>query len=123
MKRVLWMILILSFLFSLTCLFAQEKASVNNSTEEQKLQIEKIGKKVADVRKVTVRSKPKTSIKQMQNLATPQNTSKSVQQSSKVVKSAKNAVKKANRKPYVKRKNVVNSKTIKSKTLEMKKTN
>lgn len=56
MKRFFWMLLIFIFLFSLTALFAQEAATKANPNEDEgvKLEAEKVGKKVSDIKRVTV---------------------------------------------------------------------
>lgn len=54
MKRFFWMVLIFTFLFSLTALFAQD--SVAKKVEKtEKVAIEKVNKKVSEMPKVKVR--------------------------------------------------------------------
>jgi len=55
MKRLLWMILIFTLLFSLTGVFAQQEVSVAKTNDETSVTVEKSSKKINDVRKVYVR--------------------------------------------------------------------
>jgi len=55
MKKVFWLILIFTFLFSLTGLFAQEKATVKVTDENAKVTTQKVGKKVSEMPQVTAK--------------------------------------------------------------------
>ncbi len=130
MKRLLWMVLIFTLLFSLTGVFAQQEVSVAKTTDEASVTVEKSSKKVSNVRKSYVRynqkqilpEKAATKVPQMNsdNNKSQPNSSKITQkatQKTKVNKKA-NLAKKNYRKPYVKKKGMVNSKKIKSVTVE-----
>ena len=121
MRKVLWIFLVFVLLLSVSSLYAQTEVSITKDKDESSVVI-KEGKKVSDVRSVYVPYKPKVkhNVNVIQNDA-PSASTKAVKASQKVVTNKKSSkVKKIYRKPYVEKKNTVNSKTVKSTTLEAK---
>ncbi len=121
MRKVLWIFLIFILLLSVSSLYAQTEVSVAKDQDESSIVV-KESKKVSEVRTVYVPYKPKVkhNANVIQNNA-PSASSKAVTATQKVVTNKKSSkVKKIYRKPYVEKKNMVNSKTVKSTTLEAK---
>lgn len=69
MKRFLWMVLIFTFLFSLTALFAQQTATAAKQVEKDEVAIEKVGKKVSEVPKVHIRQNSEKNAQSKSNVS------------------------------------------------------
>ena len=132
MKRIFWIILIFTLLFSLTGLFAQQEVSVTKSTDESEVTIEKSGNKVSEMKKVYVRYNdkrnniiPEKTTRKIVDVNSDRNqlqtrTSVKATKASQTIEASKKATqgKKVYRNSYIKKKNMVNSKKIKSVTVE-----
>jgi hypothetical protein len=68
MKRFFWMVLILTFLFSLTALYAQDKAAANKQEGKTEGAVEKVGKKVSEMPKVKVKQNRVVSSSEKQDI-------------------------------------------------------